>query len=126
MEKIDFRTLSSSERFKLRKQGVRLIKSGKKQKEVAFFLGVRTSTVCKWFQTYKDFGFSGLQDKSKGPNSEDMKLLKVDQEKAIQKMIIDNMPDQLKFNYSLWTRKAVRELVEREFGIPLTETHVLV
>ncbi len=29
-------------------------------------------------------------------------------------MITDVMPDQLKLPYALWTRKAVKELVERE------------
>ena len=41
------------------------------------------------------------------------------QEKAIQIMIIDTMPDQLKLDFALWTRKAVKELVEREFGVVL-------
>jgi len=31
-------------------------------------------------------------------------------------MVIDKMPDQLKLDYGLWTRKAVKELIEREFG----------
>ena len=34
-------------------------------------------------------------------------------------MILHTMPDQLKLPYSLWTRKAVKELVEREFGVVL-------
>jgi len=34
-------------------------------------------------------------------------------------MILDTMPDQLKLPYALWTRKAVKELVFREFGIVL-------
>ena len=34
-------------------------------------------------------------------------------------MIIDRMPDQLKLDYGLWTSKAVKELVEREFGVVL-------
>ncbi len=46
-------------------------------------------------------------------------MLSLDIEKKIQKMILDRMPDQLKLPYSLWTRKAVKELVEREFGIVL-------
>jgi hypothetical protein len=29
------------------------------------------------------------------------------------------MPDQLKLDYALWTRKAVKALVEREFGVVL-------
>lgn len=41
------------------------------------------------------------------------------QELEIQKMIIDTMPDQLKLDFALWTRKAVKELVEREFGVIL-------
>ncbi|AWF80578.1 hypothetical protein BTJ40_07015 [Microbulbifer sp. A4B17] len=28
-------------------------------------------------------------------------------------------PDQLKFNYALWARKAVMELIEREYGIKI-------
>ena len=32
------------------------------------------------------------------------------------------MPDQLKLSYSLWTRKAVKELIERELGIVLAIT----
>ncbi len=37
-------------------------------------------------------------------------------------MIIDKMPDQLKLSFSLWTRKAVKELIEREFGVVLAIT----
>lgn len=39
------------------------------------------------------------------------------QEKAIQLLIIDKMPEQLKLDYALWTKKAVKDLVEREFGV---------
>ncbi|MCO5249296.1 MAG: IS630 family transposase [Chitinophagales bacterium] len=52
--------------------------------------------------------------------SEDRKLLSSKVERQIQKMIIDKMPDQLKLDYALWTRKAVKELVEREFGIVIS------
>lgn len=37
-------------------------------------------------------------------------------------MIVDKMPDQLKLDFALWTRKAVKELIEREFGIILAIT----
>jgi len=63
-----------------------------------------------WFKSYKSNGFKGLESKKKGVKSEDKKLLKIDQEKAIQLMIIDKMPEQLKLDYGLWTRKAVKEL----------------
>ena len=119
MEKVDFRTLSSSERYEFRKRAITLIKSGKNQIEIALFYGIRAATVCHWVKQYKLLGNKGLIDKQKGPKSEDLKLLSKKHELEIQKMITDVMPDQLKLPYALWTRKAVKELVEREFGIVL-------
>ena len=117
MEKMDFRTLASEERFHFRKRAILAIKSGKKQKEIALLYGVRTATVSHWVKLHKEFGDKGLKDKVRGVKSEDKKLLSHSQEKEIQSMILDVMPDQRKLPYGLWTRKAVKELVEREYGI---------
>lgn len=119
MEKADFRKLTSSERYQFRKRAVALVKSGKKQNEVASLFGVRTATVSSWIKAHKHEGNQGLTDDIRGVKSADKKLLSKNQEKEIQKMIVDVMPDQLKLDYALWTRKAVKELVEREFGIVL-------
>lgn len=119
MENMDFRTLTSEQRYSIRLRAINLLKSGRSQKEVAFIFGVRNNTVSDWNKSYKNKGAKGLKDRPKGVKSEDKKLLNSDQEKAIQLMILDTMPDQLKLSYSLWTRKAVKELVEREFGIVL-------
>lgn len=117
MEKMDFRKLGREERYRFRKRAISLINSGKRQKEIAVLYGVRAATVNDWVKFYKLFGNEGLKDKSRGVKSEDKKLLSSKQERLVQKMILDTMPDQLKLPYSLWTRKAVKELVEREFGI---------
>ena len=122
MEKIDFRTLSSEERYGFRKRAISLIKSGKKQKDIAELFGVRTTTVSDWKKSHKLLGDKGLRDRPRGPKSEDVKLLSKYQERLIQKMIIDTMPDQLKLSFSLWTRKAVKELVERELKVVLAIT----
>lgn len=122
MEKIDFRTLSESERLAFRKRAMKLIEGGRKKGEVAEIIGVRPSTISAWFKDYEEKGVKGLVSKKKGARSEDRKLLSSDQEKAIQKMIIDKMPEQLKLDFSLWTRKAVKELIEREFSVVLAIT----
>lgn len=119
MEKTDFRKLTSSERYQFRKRAVTLVKSGKKQKEVASLFGIRTATISSWIKAYKLEGNKALKENTRGVKSEDKKLLSSAQEKQIQEMIIDVMPDQLKLDYALWTRKAVKELVEREFGVVL-------
>lgn len=119
MEKIDFRKLGSKERYEFRKRAITLWEAGTKQKELSEIFGIRGATVSAWVKAYRKKGLAGLKDNVRGVKSEDKKLLNPKQEKAIQKMIIDVMPDQLKLPYALWTRKAVKELVEQEFGIKL-------
>ena len=119
MEREDFRTIAESSRCTIRKRAIRLINSGKKKNEVAKIFGVKNGTISEWVKKHNEFGLKGLVGKPKGVKSEDKKLLSLAQEKAIQLMIIDKMPDQLKLDYALWTRKAVKELVEREFGVIL-------
>lgn len=114
---MDFRSLTSEERSRFRKRAITLIKSGKKQNAIAMLYGVRTATVSGWVKSHKLYGNKGLQDKKRGVSSESKKLLSSKQERLVQKMILDIMPDQLKLPYWLWTRKAVKELVEREFGV---------
>jgi transposase len=119
MEKIDFRTVSEATRLVFRKRSISLIRSGKKKGVVAEIIGVHPGTISAWWKDYQSFGINGLRSKKKGVKSEDKKLLSDAQEIAIQKMLVDKLPEQLKLDYALWTRKAVKELVERQFGIEL-------
>ena len=114
MNKIDFRTLSETERFTFRRQAIRLKKSGRSQKEIARIIGIKPATICQWCKDYDNEDQKGLIAKKRGVKSEASKLLSDKQERHIQKMITDTMPDQLKLNFALWTCKAVKELVERE------------
>lgn len=122
MRKLDFRTIDEQTRYAFRKQAIELIKSGKKKGEVALIIGVKAGTISDWWKSHKQDGVKGLRAKKKGAKSEDRKLLTDEQEQQIQKMIVDKMPDQLKLDFALWTRKAVKELVEREFGVVLAIT----
>lgn len=119
MEKQDLRTLDESGRTALRKRGIRMVKQGVKKGEVARLLGVNKNTISNWWKSYESGGNPGLTEKRRGAPPESKKLLSAAQEQAIQKMLIDTMPDQLKLDYALWTRQAVRDLVERELGVSL-------
>jgi transposase len=122
MERLDFRTLSEDTRLVLRRRAIGLIESGKRKGEVARIIGVKSGTVSAWWKEYKLFGNKGLVSKKRGVKSADVKLLSDEQERIIQKLIIDKFPEQLKLDFALWTRKAVKELVEQEFGIALAIT----
>jgi hypothetical protein len=44
------------------------------------------------------------------------RLLSVEQEAQVRRLIADKTPDQLKITYALWGRAAVIELIEKRFG----------
>ena len=58
-----------------------------------------------------------LSYQKRGAKLENKKLINPQQEVEIQKMITDTMPDQLKLDFALWTTKAIKELIHREFAI---------
>jgi len=50
-----------------------------------------------------------LVSRTRGIKHGDNRLLDEAQEKQVQKWIADEMPDQMKLPFGLWTRKAVKE-----------------
>jgi len=117
MKKIDFRSVSDQERSVIRRDAIRMIKRGDKKSEIASFYGVHVNTVRDWWKLYKKEGVKSLSYQKRGAKSENKKLLNAQQEMDIQQMITDTMPDQLKLDFALWTTKAIKELIEREFNI---------
>ena len=122
IDKIDYRSLSGAERNALRKRGIALIESGKKKGEVATLLGTNNTTISNWWSSYKREGTKGLTDKKRGAVSEKCKLLTSEQEIAVRKMIIDKYPEQYKLSFALWTCKAVKELIEAQFGVSISRS----
>ncbi len=57
----------------------------------------------------------GLRGRARG----DGRMLSQVQEDTIQRLIIDKRPEQLKMDFSLWSRAAVGQPIEPEFGIQL-------
>lgn len=119
MKKEDFRKIEESTRYIIRKRAMALIKAGRKKKDVATTFGVSNNTITNWLKKHKQNGTKGLIDLKRGVKAEDKKLLSSKREKEIQKILIDKMPNQLKLPFALWTRKAVKYLIERQYGIKI-------
>jgi transposase len=45
--------------------------------------------------------------------------LTLEQERRIQQLMVDKTPEQLRLKFALWTRRAVKEVAFREFGVAL-------
>lgn len=117
MKETDLRKQPDDVRNHMRKQAIRLIKTGKTQQEIADNFGVHLNTVGGWWRNYQKEGKKALQVNKRGLKSGQGRVLTAEQEKEIQKMIIDKTPDQLKLPFVLWDRKAVKELIQSHYGI---------
>jgi len=99
---------------------IELIAQGYTKREVADILQVTEASVYGWQKLYQEGGLAALSTKiASGRKSllSDAQLLK------LAGMLRVN-PRQLEFNFGLWTRRRVRELIRREFGIDYTEQNV--
>ena len=119
MEKIDARSLSREAQQQLRNQAIRLRKSGRTYDDIAEIVGVHRSTICEWWKLYKRDGATGIKLKKRGTKPGERRTLTAEQEDELQRMLIDKTPDQLKMPFSLWTRKAVQELINQIWSIKM-------
>lgn len=119
MGKRDARKLSRDAQYELRCCCIRMLRSGKKQSEVVVVLEVSRVSVGRWWRIYQREGMRGLQLKKRGRSHGEKRRLTHEQEKSIQRMLIDKTPDQLKLPFALWTRKAVQEAILQHHGMKL-------
>lgn len=119
MEKTDARKLKPEVQYELRKQAIRLRKTGMNQRQVAEILGVYPTTVSKWCRAYNKEGSRAIQVQKRGRRVGTCRNLTVEQEKQIQKAIVDKEPGQLKLPFALWTRIAVQQLIKRLYAIDM-------
>ena len=117
MEKIDLRKAGKEEKEAIRTRAIRMDKKNLPQIQIALLLGVHRNSIRNWIISYNEKGNKGLKEVKRGRKKGDGRLLNKLQEKEIQKMIVDKMPDQLKLPYALWTRKAIVDLIKRTYNI---------
>lgn len=119
MEKIDARTLNQEAQYQIRRQVVKLRKRGMKYKEIGEIVGITPTHACRIFKRYESKGSEAIIKRQRGRRPGEQLTLKEEQAAAIQKMIIDKTPDQIKMPFALWTRQAVQQLIKREYGIAM-------
>jgi transposase len=115
----DARSLSQSAQEELRRRGVAAVLSGRTQVEVAELLGVSPRAVSNWMRAHRGGGEQALAAGRRGRRPGEQLALAPWQQGQIAKAIRERNPDQLRLPFFLWTREAVRDLIERRFGLRL-------
>src|SRR3954453_6678420 len=87
--------------------------------DMAAILGVREETVSRWCSRYEHGGPEALPGDRTGRPIGSGRRLTPEQEQALQQLIEANSPQKLGIASALWTRQAVRELIQQQIGIRL-------
>jgi transposase len=101
----------------IRAFAIAALQSGKHPDDVAEFYDVGRSTVYNWRKEFIKRGPAALAvKKASGPKPK----LTDKQFDQIRKLVVGKDPRQLQFEFAMWTRRMVRDLIKREFGVDYT------
>jgi transposase len=114
--KLDHKTLEQ-----IRIRAVRQILKGESVKDLARALGLSESAVFAWWAAYRKGGEGALRAR---PVPGRKPTLTVEQMSQLYAIVVGHDPRQLQFDFALWTREVIREVIRREFGVKLAVTTV--
>jgi transposase len=120
----DARQLSDAALEALRLRALRGIELGYSEVELADLLGVRHETISRWWTAYAADGLSALPGGPRGRPLGSGRFLSDQQAQRIRQCIDFSSPEQQGIPHALWTRRAVRELIRKEFDVELAERTV--
>ena len=119
MEKQNNRTLSPQAQYELRKMLIRFRQKGMTNQEAAEAIGISETHASRIWQIFQRDDKEAIKPKVRGRRIGTKRRLSAEQETAIQKLLIDKTPDQLKLSFALWTREAVRLAIKQHYRIEL-------
>lgn len=120
----DARQLSDETLQALRLRALRGIELGFSASDLAGLLGVRRETISRWWSAYSSDGLPSLPGERTGRPLGSGRLLSDGQAERIKGLIDDDSPEDPGIAHALWTRRAVRDLVRKEFKVELAERTV--
>jgi len=121
MEHRDARSLDHRTLEEMRRLAVRQRLEGGTYASIARGLQVRTRTVQQWMALYKAGGDGALASRKASGRPP---TLGPKAQARLRRLLVGRTPEQLKFDFALWTTHLVCLLIEREFGVVLHQTTV--
>lgn len=119
--KYDARKLSTDEKALLRRIAVQRVFNGESAAEVTRSYGLGDRTIFKWLRIARETGLDGL---APIPRTGRNRALSDIEAEEVKRWIINGDPRQHGFDFGLWTRQIVADLINEYFGITLSVTAV--
>ena len=122
MATIDGRTLDHKTLEHIRIQAVRrVLEDGEAPSEVMRSFGLCRTTIYPWLRDFKEEGWEVLAESiAEGPTPK----LTDRQKQQVKRWILGKDPRQYGFDFGLWTRRIVQQLIQDKMGVELCLTSV--
>ena len=117
----DGRKISPEAMEEIRIRAVQRVQAGESPEDVIKTLGFSRACIYNWLVRYRSGGWHALRS---GKGSGRKKKLDGAQTKWLYNTIRDKDPQQMKFEFALWTRAMIVTLIKRELGIKLSPSSV--
>ena len=121
MKEDDARKLDHATLEALRIRAVQSVQEGESPEVVARTLRITSRTMYRWLAQYRSGGWGALKAKplaGRPPKLDDKKL------KWIYNTVTRKNPLQFRFQFALWTREMVVELIKEKYGVRLAANSV--
>jgi transposase len=115
----DARHLSDEVLEALRLRALRGCEMGYTETEMASLLGVTREIVCHWWNAYVRGGRDALPQQRTGRPLGSGRSLDDTQARYLQEILDSKAPEDVGIRAALWTRRAVGELIRREYGLDM-------
>jgi len=117
MAKIDNRSLDHNVLEHMRLLAVDRVLAGEKPSVVAKSFGIYRTSIYKWLRGYRKRGREALRStKAKGPRPK----LTEGQKQQVRRWVVGKDPRQYGFDFGLWTRSIIAEMIQARFDVSLT------
>ncbi|MPY81344.1 MAG: IS630 family transposase [Actinophytocola sp.] len=110
--KLDHQTLET-----IRFRAIQAVEAGQHPEDVAAAYGLHRKTVYGWIAKYRDGGPQALKARAVPGRPS---TLSAEQLRKLYVLITGVDPRQLQFDFALWTREMIAELIRREFEVRLS------
>jgi transposase len=116
MRKDDARQLDHKTLEALRIRAVRRVQRGESPEVVSKAIGINRTTIYEWLAKFRSGGFDSLKSKpTPGPKPK----MNGKQLKWVFDVVTQKNPQQMRFEFALWTREMVQKLIVDKFKIKL-------
>lgn len=124
MLKKSMRTIPEAAQNELRERVINALNGGMSQAQASRVFGVTDRSIRRWVAQMRREGTQTITAKRRGRRVGQAAKLTQRQEQRIRALVVGKMPDQLKLPFYLWTRQAVGELVQRQYGVKLAPSTI--